>query len=259
MVPRRRKIMVKVQKIIFVLLLICFSKTGQNAFAQTQKSFECKATYYHNRFENRKTSSGEIFTQRKYTAAHKTLPMHTLVKVTNLSNGLSVLVKVNDRCPKQGIIDLSYIAAKDIMLHKTGVAKVRVDIIEENYKGTPEKQELIAQKPATVKKPEGVKKEEETTPKIQQDLVVDTVEIQKETPLEYSFFVRICSIERTEDLEMITGQLPIEYKNNTTLENVFNQAYYYVNIGPFSSINLAEQALKTIKSTYKSAYIVKKK
>jgi cell division protein FtsN len=58
---------------------------------------------------------------------------------------------------------------------------------------------------------------------------------------------------------MITGQLPIEYKNNTTLENVFNQAYYYVNIGPFSSINLAEQALKTIKSTYKSAYIVKKK
>ena len=99
--------MVKIYKLLLILLFC-----SVNAFAQQLKEFECKATYYHNMFENRRTSSGEIFTQKKYTAAHKTLPMHTLVKVTNLSNGRSVLVKVNDRCPKKGVIDLSSKAAK---------------------------------------------------------------------------------------------------------------------------------------------------
>ena len=120
--------MVKIYKLLLILLFC-----SVNAFAQQLKEFECKATYYHNMFENRRTSSGEIFTQKKYTAAHKTLPMHTLVKVTNLSNGRSVLVKVNDRCPKKGVIDLSSKAAKQILLHKTGTAKVKVEILEDDY------------------------------------------------------------------------------------------------------------------------------
>ncbi|MBR5253964.1 MAG: septal ring lytic transglycosylase RlpA family protein [Bacteroidales bacterium] len=248
--------MVEIRKIIFILLLICFGNIGQKSFAQTQKEFECKATYYHNMFENRKTSSGEIFSQKKYTAAHKTIPLHTYVKVTNLSNGLSVIVKVNDRCPKRGIIDLSYIAAKEIMLHKTGVAKVKVEIIDKNYKEEPQKQDIIENK---IEEKQEIVQVIDTINSQQTEIISDIIDNNDENPSPFLFFVRISSIEHIEDLDMIKGQLPIEYKNIVLAEKVFNQEYYYVNVGPFLSINLAEQALNTLKSTYKSAYIVKKK
>lgn len=87
-----------------------------------------KATYYAKRFEGRKTSSGAVYHADKYTAAHKTLPFGTEVVVTNLKNGKSVKVVVNDRGPfgKGMIIDLSTIAAKEIGLHGKGVAPCKI-------------------------------------------------------------------------------------------------------------------------------------
>ena len=104
MVSRRCKSVVN--KVFGILsLVLVFSFLRGNVFSQEKKGFNASATYYHDRFENRKTSSGEIFSQKKYTAAHKTLPLNTLVRVTHLKNGRSVLVKVNDRCPRRsGII-----------------------------------------------------------------------------------------------------------------------------------------------------------
>lgn len=92
-----------------------------------------KATFYHNKFVNRKTSTGEKFDQKKYTAAHKTIPLNTLVRVTNTNNGRSVIVRVNDRCPKKGVIDLSLIAAKKLKMIKEGVAPVKVEILSNDY------------------------------------------------------------------------------------------------------------------------------
>ena len=86
------------------------------------------ASYYADKYIGRKTSSGERFKQNKLTAAHKTLPFGTKVKVTNLSNGQSVKVRINDRGPFiQGrIIDLSKKAAKKIDMVNTGVTKVTI-------------------------------------------------------------------------------------------------------------------------------------
>lgn len=244
--------MVKIQKIILVLLLICFSRIDEGAYAQVQDRFECKATYYHNMFENRRTASGEIFSQKKYTAAHKTLPLHTIVKVTNLSNGRSVLVKVNDRCPKKGVIDLSLIAAKRILLHKTGMAKVRVEIMNEDYADILENQEEILNRLTKENISDSI-----------YNYKLDSIFRSKETintpVISHSFYVRLCSIYEIEDFSSIKEQLPMSYKNLMKLEKVLNTDYYYVNIGPFVSIKLAEQALKDLKNTYKSAYIVKKK
>ncbi len=245
--------MVKTQKILFVLLLICFIGIEQRIiFAQTQKEFECKATYYHNMFENRRTSSGEIFSQKKYTAAHKTLPLHTIVKVTNLSNGRSVLVKVNDRCPKKGVIDLSLIAAKQILLHKTGTAKVKVEIMGEDYVNIWENQEEVLKK----------LNEENISDSVRNykiDSIFSLKETINESAFNFSFYVRLCSIDDIAEIDDIREQLPITYKNMIKTEKVLNTDYYYVNIGPFITIKLAEQALKDLKNTYKSAYIVKKK
>ena len=89
------------------------------------------ASWYGPRFHGRRTASGEIYDMNALTAAHKTLPFGTLVRVTNLQNGKSVVVRINDRGPyvKGRIIDLSAAAAKKIGLDKSGVAKVKLEII----------------------------------------------------------------------------------------------------------------------------------
>lgn len=86
------------------------------------------ATYYAKRFEGRKTTSGAVYQAHKYTAAHKTLPFGTEVNVTNLKNGKSVKVVVNDRGPfgKGMIIDLSVIAAKEIGLYGKGIVPCKI-------------------------------------------------------------------------------------------------------------------------------------
>lgn len=92
------------------------------------------ATYYADKFNGRKTTSGERFHNKKYTAAHMKLPFGTKVRVTNESNGKSVDVKVNDRGPfsKKLEIDLTKAAFMEIASNKgSGSFKVKIEIIEE--------------------------------------------------------------------------------------------------------------------------------
>ena len=95
-------------------------------------SEEGYASWYGGKFQGRKTANGETFDTNKMTAAHKTLPFNTMVKVTNFSNGKTVIVRINDRGPfiEGRIIDLSRAAAAKIGLAGMGVAHVRVDIIQ---------------------------------------------------------------------------------------------------------------------------------
>jgi rare lipoprotein A len=87
-----------------------------------------KASWYGRTFHGRPTASGEIYNMYKESAAHKTLPMGTYVKVVNLSNGRQIIVKINDRGPfvKGRIIDLSYAAGRKIGLIGPGVADVKI-------------------------------------------------------------------------------------------------------------------------------------
>jgi rare lipoprotein A len=87
-----------------------------------------RASYYADKFEGRKTSNGEIFKQRKKTAAHRTLPFGTKVTVTNLTNGKTVKVRINDRGPfvTGRTIDLSKKAAKKLDMVNAGVADVQL-------------------------------------------------------------------------------------------------------------------------------------
>lgn len=86
------------------------------------------ATYYHRKFEGRRTTSGAKYRAKKFTAAHRTLPFGTMIKVTNPDNGKSVTVKVNDRGPfsKRLAIDPSESAAKEIGIYHKGIAKVNL-------------------------------------------------------------------------------------------------------------------------------------
>jgi rare lipoprotein A len=92
---------------------------------------EGKASWYGDNLNGSETASGERYNQNEMTAAHRKLPMHAQVKVTNLKNGLSVVVRINDRGPyvKGRIIDLSKAAATRLKMLTDGVVPARVEVI----------------------------------------------------------------------------------------------------------------------------------
>jgi len=99
---------------------------------KTRKFQVGKASWYGRLFQHKQTASGEPYDMYQFTAAHRTLPLGSWVKVTDLKNDRSVIVRINDRgpVPKNRIIDLSYNAAKMLDMRKNGVHSVRVDLIE---------------------------------------------------------------------------------------------------------------------------------
>ncbi len=90
------------------------------------------ASWYGPGFHGKKTANGEIYDMYEMTAAHKTLPLDTLVQVTNLSNRRKVIVRINDRGPFHGgrIIDLSKAAAEELDIIKSGYATVHIKTID---------------------------------------------------------------------------------------------------------------------------------
>lgn len=90
------------------------------------------ASWYGRQFHGRKTASGETYDMNGLTAAHRSLPLNCYIRVTNKSNGKSVVVKVNDRGPFHGnrVLDLSYGAAKSIGLTNAGTARVSIERVD---------------------------------------------------------------------------------------------------------------------------------
>jgi rare lipoprotein A len=105
----------------------------------TAKGFEeaGSASWYGQKFHGHKTANGEIFDMFGLTAAHKTLPLPSFVRVSNITNGKSAILRVNDRGPFYGdrIIDLSYGAAKKLGYHQYGVADVKLEVLYVNEAG----------------------------------------------------------------------------------------------------------------------------
>ncbi|RLD48659.1 MAG: septal ring lytic transglycosylase RlpA family lipoprotein [Bacteroidetes bacterium] len=127
------------QRIIVFIVLGGFLFSGSCSVSKNKKEFahyefyqKGEASWYGPGFNGKKTASGEIFDMNKFTAAHRKLPFGTKVKVTNLNNNKSVIVRINDRGPyKKGrIIDLSRKAAIQIGLAKSGIAPVKIEILK---------------------------------------------------------------------------------------------------------------------------------
>ena len=108
------------------------SKIPRNPSGKILLTLEGVASYYADEFHGKQTSNGEIYDMNDLTAAHRTFPFGTKVRITNLENGKTVNVRVNDRGPfhEGRIIDLSLGAAKELDLVKTGTARVRIEVLE---------------------------------------------------------------------------------------------------------------------------------
>ncbi|MEZ4725341.1 MAG: septal ring lytic transglycosylase RlpA family protein [Candidatus Kapaibacterium sp.] len=91
-----------------------------------------KASYYGSEFDGRSTANGETFSNGEYTAAHKSLPFGSMVKVTNLANNKTVIVRINDRGPYVAgrVIDLSRKAAEELDMIRAGVIDVKIELLK---------------------------------------------------------------------------------------------------------------------------------
>ena len=90
------------------------------------------ASYYADKYNGKQTSNGEIYNMYDLTAAHKTYPFNTIVRVTNLLNGKSVKLRINDRMPDYNprIIDISYGAAIQLDMLTSGIAEIKLEVLK---------------------------------------------------------------------------------------------------------------------------------
>lgn len=107
---------------------LCQAKLGQNMESEHEIGV---ATYYNDSYHGKRTASGEVYDKRKLTTVHTTYPFGTVLRVTNLKNNRSVIVKVNDRAPLRNDhkLDLSRRAAVELDFIKAGRANVKIEAI----------------------------------------------------------------------------------------------------------------------------------
>ena len=193
-------------------------------------SKEGVASYYHNKFNGRRTSSGELYNSTLYTAAHKTLPLNSYAVVTNMSNQRKVIVRINDRGPfsKERIIDLSHAAAKEIGIIGSGMGMVKIEALHVDSKG-----ELSGAGASTLVKnsnnDESLKR-----------LPVDDLDIDKEALQnvkvphiqDESYELRMINLASKKHAEEVINQLALK---NIKAEIAANGQKYNIHLGPLNS------------------------
>ena len=117
------------KRLMIAAILVMVSTMSMAAMAVAQTAEKGVASFYSDKFQGKKTSSGEVYDKNGLTASHKKLPYGTKVKVTNVANGKSVVLTVNDRmaASNKAVIEVSRHAAEELGFVKTGKATVTVE------------------------------------------------------------------------------------------------------------------------------------
>ncbi|MEJ2490283.1 MAG: septal ring lytic transglycosylase RlpA family protein [Desulfuromonadales bacterium] len=176
------------------------------------------ASWYGKDFHGRKTSNGETYDMYAMTAAHKTLPMNVHLQVTNLANGRSAVVRVNDRGPfvKSRIIDLSYSAAKQLGVVGPGTAPVRIEAL--GYRTTTGSDASPRYQPAP-------------------SYAVGP------------FTVQVGAFSLRANADRLAGKLRNQYGSSDVVEGWVNgQKFYRVRVGLYGDMNLAQEALLRLEA-----------
>ena len=218
---------------ILILFLLCLVIVS---LGQTQTG---KASFYADKFEGHPTASGEKYKHNKLTAAHKTLPFGTVVKVTNLANGSSVEVEINDRGPyiEGRVIDLSKSAAEKLGFINLGVTDVKLEVVDAG---------------------DGKSKS--------QPVSIDNVTVDENEYYDFEissfkpkgFGVQIGTYQELVNLLRLTENLKGSYKKNVTVQvKILNGVKFYsLIIGPFPNRTKAESFHRDVKNKYSGSFIV---
>lgn len=220
------------RRIFFVPLFFLTATT----FAQVQTG---KASFYADKFEGSPTASGERYKHNKLTAAHKSLPFGTKVRVTNVANNEVVEVVVNDRGPyvENRIIDLSKSAAEKLGFINQGLADVKVEVID----------------PGDGKTSDPVKTIEHVA--VEENEFYD-FEIDRLNPKGYG--IQIGTYQELVNLMRLSHNLKNSYKKQVTVQvKVVNGVKYYgIILGQFPSRTKAEQFRNDLRKKFPDAFVV---
>jgi rare lipoprotein A len=197
---------------------------------ETAKSYSATgvSSWYGQKFHGHLTSNGETYDMFEMSAAHKTLPLPSYVKVTNLNNQKTVIVRVNDRGPFHGgrIIDLSFAAATKIDMLKTGVANVKVEVIHVDKQGN----KTLAGKP---------------------------INARKKHKSGERWFVQVAALENKKKVKELAEGLALLYQVPTQIP--FELGVFKLRLGPLSDENHATTLLQEVKQNgYENAYKLKR-
>ena len=193
------------------------------------------ASWYGKDFHAKRTANGEKYDMNALTAAHRTLPLPSIVKVTNLENGRSLVLRVNDRGPyaKNRIIDVSKRASQLLGFFTQGTTKVRVEVMEKESK---------ALKAALTGEPveENIYQVQEEAP-----VIVSNTERKGVSYPKGSYFVQVGSFSLESGAQSVASQLGEE--SNIYYTNVNGQNFYRVRVGPFIDEQSANEMLNKIR------------
>ncbi|MDB4039877.1 septal ring lytic transglycosylase RlpA family protein [Methylophilaceae bacterium] len=174
------------------------------------------ASWYGKRYHGRKTSIGETYDMYQMTGAHKTLPLPCYIKVTNLENKLSVIIRVNDRGPfiDERIVDLSYAAAQRLRIIEKGSELVKIEMLN----------------PSLAKK--NLDQSDNTS---------------SADPSIKDFYIQAGAFSSEDNATNLINKLTtIIFKNSLNIRKINKNSLYLVTIGPYDTQKFAEKALKDI-------------
>lgn len=241
-----------------------------------------RGTYYSDRFVGRKTSSGEVFSQDKFTAAHRSYKFGTLLLVTNPKNGKQVILRVNDRCPKANIVDMTRRAAKQIGITSY---QVEVQMLSDDFLPYWEAQEELidvltegkfldyarrnpapradtfedtskAGATSTSKTP----KETEKTKLKEAEKQKLNVDKSSSKDIETQYYdIELCRISKKDAIKGQLSQMPIYYQDKVEYRTVKGAKGLIVILSISTSQDVAEKIRGEIKPYFPSAKVVKTK
>jgi len=220
--------------------------TAQNySVNDTVTEYPNKGTFYHDMFEGRKTASGEIFDQNKFTAAHWRIKLGTYVLVTNKNTGLQVIVRVNDRCPKRGVFDMSHRAAAAIGIR--GMQPVTIRILPDGYEERWAAQETMFDSVHTRLHPNQTD--------IQTKGSVSSVTNKKKSGSDnYKIFLGIAASHS--EVYTQTKQLPAAYRECVNIETMDACDSLRVTLDVHLTKAQAEQLARSLKKTFPRIQII---
>lgn len=206
---------------------------------------EGKASWYGEKFHGHKTANGEIFDMFALTAAHKTLPLPSFVRVSNLKNGKSTIVRVNDRGPFHGkrVIDLSYGAAKMLGYHKEGVTDVKLEILHVTENGDitigNNKQLYVYEDGQLIAKRAPQPNRQETL--IAQNKLTNFADMESPP----GFFVQVMAMENGDKAKDLATGLSNLLQVPNLIPKIAN--IYKLQLGPLANEQKAENIIKELK------------
>ncbi len=251
-----------------LIVLLCFNTNAQVGFTQ-----EGMASYYANEFEGRTTASGERFSHKKATCSHMSIPFGALIKITNLENNTTAIVRVNDRGPfvPDRIVDVSQSVAERLGMIGKGTVKVRIEVVDNNgysiQKAEPVQQSQKPEIPVVTNQPKveketAITKKTETTEKVEEKKKeTELFTLKVEASEAKGFSIQIGSYKELVNVLRIAADIQNTTKKETKIQvtTINGEKIYRLMVGSFSNRKEAETAKEKIAIVYKDSFIVELK